>query len=102
MGKVSELSVLVDELRKCGETLVGISQELADMLSGAEEEKQLIKRLRLRRKQLRNQSRNRNRRQKGRSLLRMSEPCVRINPAVVLRQRLKQFSQSMAQTSCRK
>ena len=43
MGKVSELSMLVDELRKCGETLVGISQELADMFSGTEEENQPVK-----------------------------------------------------------
>lgn len=39
MGKVSELSMLVDELRKCGETLIGISEGLADMFSGSEEEK---------------------------------------------------------------
>lgn len=39
MGKVSELSMLVDELKKCGETLIGISDGLADMFSGADEEK---------------------------------------------------------------
>jgi len=39
MGKVSELSMLVEELRKCGETMVGISEGLADMFSGADEEK---------------------------------------------------------------
>lgn len=39
MGKVSELSMLVDELKKCGETLVGISEGLADMFSGTAEEK---------------------------------------------------------------
>ena len=40
MGKVNELSMLVDELRKCGETLVGLSEGLADLFSGtAEEEK---------------------------------------------------------------
>lgn len=39
MGKVSELSMLVDELKKCGEALIGISEELADMFSGTEEEK---------------------------------------------------------------
>lgn len=38
MSKVSELSMLVDELRKCGETLIGISEGLADMFSGSEEE----------------------------------------------------------------
>ena len=39
MSKVSELSMLVEELRKCGEMLVGISEGLADMFSGAGEEK---------------------------------------------------------------
>lgn len=39
MGKVSELSMLVDELKKCGEALIGISEGLTDMFSGAEEEK---------------------------------------------------------------
>lgn len=31
MGKVSELSMLVDELKKCGETLIGISEELTEL-----------------------------------------------------------------------
>lgn len=31
MGKVSELSMLVDELKKCGETLISISEELTEM-----------------------------------------------------------------------
>lgn len=39
MGKVSELSMLVDELKKCGEVLIDISEGLADMFSGSEEEK---------------------------------------------------------------
>lgn len=39
MSKVSELSMLVDELKKCGESLISISEGLADMFSGAEEEK---------------------------------------------------------------
>lgn len=43
MSKVSELSMLVDELKKCGETLVGISEELSDMFSSTEEEKQPAK-----------------------------------------------------------
>lgn len=43
MGKVSELSMLVDELKKCGEALIGISEGLTDMFSGAEEEKQPAK-----------------------------------------------------------
>lgn len=37
MGKVSELSTLIDELHKCGETLIGISEGLADTFSDAEE-----------------------------------------------------------------
>ena len=39
MGKVSELSMLVDELKKCGEALIGISEGVADIFSGSEEEK---------------------------------------------------------------
>ena len=35
--------MLVDELKKCGETLVGISEGLADMFSGEAEEKQPAK-----------------------------------------------------------
>ena len=62
MGKVSELSMLVDELRKCGGTLVGISQELADMFSGADEEKPPAKRPQQKRKRLRSLRKNRRRR----------------------------------------
>ena len=43
MGKVNELSMLVEELRKCGETLVGLSEGLADLFSGSAEEKQPAK-----------------------------------------------------------
>ena len=45
MGKVSELSMLVDELKKCGETLIGISEGLADMFSGTAEEKKPAKKV---------------------------------------------------------
>lgn len=86
MGKVNELSMLVEELRKCGETLVGLSEGLADLFSGsAEEEKQPAKRVLLRRKPPRRRSRK-----KRHSHWKMSEPCVRKNPAVVLRQRSNQ------------
>ena len=34
MSKMSELSLAVAELRKCGETLIGISESLADLFSG--------------------------------------------------------------------
>ena len=37
MGKTSELSILVDELKNCGETLIGISQGLSELFSGAAE-----------------------------------------------------------------
>ena len=37
MGKTSELSILIDELNTCGETLIGISQGLSDLFSGAAE-----------------------------------------------------------------
>lgn len=43
MGKVSELSMLVDELKKCGETLISISEELTEMFSSEETEKQSVK-----------------------------------------------------------
>ena len=44
MGKMNELSMLVEELKKCGETLVGLSEGLADFFSGSvEEEKQPAK-----------------------------------------------------------
>jgi hypothetical protein len=43
MGKMNELSMLTAELRKCGETLISISEELAGMFSGSAEEKQPIK-----------------------------------------------------------
>lgn len=66
MGKVSELSMLVDELKKCGEALIGISEGLADMFSGAEEEKAPEKKLHRRKKQLRSLSRNHSRRKKSR------------------------------------
>jgi hypothetical protein len=39
MGKEHELSMLIDELKKCGETLVGISGELAVFFSDADAEK---------------------------------------------------------------
>lgn len=39
MGKANELSMIVSELRKCGETLVGISEELTAVFSGTDEEK---------------------------------------------------------------
>nr|DAJ17970.1 MAG TPA: hypothetical protein [Siphoviridae sp. ct4aE30] len=44
MGKEHELSMLIDELKKCGETLVGISGELAVFFSGADAEKPPVKR----------------------------------------------------------
>lgn len=43
MSRVSELSMLALELKKCGEALIGISEGLADMFGGAEEEKQPAK-----------------------------------------------------------
>lgn len=88
MGKMNELSMLVDELKKCGETLVGLSEGLADLFSGSAEEKQPIKRVLLRRNPPRSQSRKH--RRKRHSHWKMLEPCVQTNPAVVLRQRSKQ------------
>ena len=39
MEKVSELSMIALELKKCGEAFIGISEGLADMFSGSDEEK---------------------------------------------------------------
>jgi hypothetical protein len=39
MSKISELSTELDELRKCGETLISISETLRDMFSTDAEEK---------------------------------------------------------------
>lgn len=39
MGKVSELSQLIEELNRCGNTLIGISEDLRNLFSGSEEAK---------------------------------------------------------------
>ena len=36
MGKTSELSILVDELKNCGETLIGISRGLSELFISAD------------------------------------------------------------------
>lgn len=51
MGKVSELSMLALEFKKCGEALIGISEELTDMFSGSDEEKQPAKKAASKKKQ---------------------------------------------------
>ena len=40
MGKVSELSQLIEELNRCGNTLIGISEDLKNLFSGSEEAKE--------------------------------------------------------------
>lgn len=37
MSKMSELSLVVEELRKCGNALIGVSETLADLFSGSGE-----------------------------------------------------------------
>lgn len=37
MGRMKELSVVLDELKKCGETLVQISEDLRDIFSASSE-----------------------------------------------------------------
>lgn len=37
MSKISELSMVIQELKKCGESLVSISEELTEIFSGTEE-----------------------------------------------------------------
>ena len=39
MGKVNELSQLIEELNRCGNTLIGISEELKNLFSGSEDAK---------------------------------------------------------------
>lgn len=39
MGKVSELSQLIEELKHCGNTLIGISEDLKNLFSGSEDVK---------------------------------------------------------------
>ena len=50
MSKVSELSMLVDELKKCGETLVRISEELADLFSSGKDAMQPVKKTAVKKK----------------------------------------------------
>ena len=38
MGKVSELLQLIEELNRCGNTLIDISEELKNLFSGSEED----------------------------------------------------------------
>lgn len=39
MGKVNELSQLIEKLNRCGNTLIGISEELKNLFSGSEDAK---------------------------------------------------------------
>lgn len=43
MSKMSELSMVLKELKECGEKLVGISEELAEIFSGSEEKEPVKK-----------------------------------------------------------
>lgn len=42
MGKVKELEMQIVEIRKCGEMLIGISEELTNLFSSSEEPKKEI------------------------------------------------------------
>lgn len=39
MSKISELSLVITELKRCGEALIGISESLADLFTGSENPK---------------------------------------------------------------
>ena len=39
MGKVNELSQLIEELKRCGNTLINISEDLKNLFSGSEDTK---------------------------------------------------------------
>ena len=45
MGKVSELSQLIEELNRCGNTLIGISEDLKNLFSGRKKQKKQSRRL---------------------------------------------------------
>ncbi len=42
MGKVNELSQLIEELKRCGNTLIDISEDLKNLFSGSEDTKTKI------------------------------------------------------------
>ncbi len=44
MGKMSELAAQLSELKRCGEILIGISNSLAEMISGGPEETENVDR----------------------------------------------------------
>lgn len=44
MGKMSELAAQLSELKRCGEILIGISDSLAELISGEPEEKKTLDR----------------------------------------------------------
>ena len=98
MSKVSELSMLVDELKKCGETLVRISEELADLFSSGKDAMQPVKKTAVKKKT--NEEPKAEVPEEKALTLKMSEPCVRINPAKAIRQKSKQSLQIMVQKSC--
>lgn len=98
MGKEHELSMLVDELKKCGETLVGISGELAGFFSDAGTEKPPAKKLLLRKKQLGNLKPEY--RKKRNSHLKMSGLFVRIRPVKAILHRSRPLLISMVWEDC--
>ncbi len=38
MSKMSDLDLTLDEMKKCGETLIGISESLREIFSGTDED----------------------------------------------------------------
>jgi len=43
MSKMSDLSLTLDEMRKCGETLIGISDSLREIFSSTDQEEKRLK-----------------------------------------------------------
>jgi len=98
MGKEHELSMLIDELKKCGETLVGISGELAVFFSGADAEKSPAKKADVKKKAVRDPKAGV---QKEKELtLEMSGLFVQIRPAKAIPHRSRQSLISMVWEDC--
>ncbi len=98
MGKEHELSMLVDELKKCGETLVGISGNWLAFSVMQVQKSRLQKKLLLRKKQLGNLKPEY--RKKRNSHLKMSGLFVRIRPVKAILHRSRPLLISMVWEDC--
>ena len=98
MSKVSELSMLVDELKKCGETLVRISEELADLFSSGKDAMQPVKKTAVKKK-TNEEAKAEVPEEKALTLEDVRAVCADKSQKAI-RQKSKQSLQSMVQKSC--